>query len=172
MCSIRRKSSTCTRSPCDSSRFCGYAGSSERTHDAFFTHGGHFSVPRGPEDDDTAPTTSLIATPPATADGWHRTAVAVTLSAEDEPGGSGVAQVTYSVTGAQVVPGTTVTGNVATIPVFAEGVSEITYFAVDYRGNVETAHTAKVSLDQTAPSITVPAHLRQTTRAGTARPSP
>ena len=80
--------------------------------------------------------------------------VSVTLSAHDESGGSGVDRITYSVAGAQTVPTTITSSDVATITISAEGASTIAFFAADRSGNVESASTVTVRLDKTPPTIT------------------
>ena len=60
--------------------------------------------------DTTAPTTTTTQTPAANANGWNRAAVTVTLTAADKTGGSGVRDITYSLSGAQTAAPRTVTG--------------------------------------------------------------
>jgi hypothetical protein len=83
------------------------------------------------------------------------------LTSIDNPSGSGVKQITYSISGAQVAPSTTVAGNVASIPITVEGASTITFFATDNVGNVEGPDNLTVRLDRTRPTI-----------VGTASPAP
>jgi len=112
--------------------------------------------------DDTVPPTTTAGLGPLPNDaGWNDTAIAVSLTTVDNPGGSGVQEITYSISGAQVVPITTVAGDAASIPVTVEGISVITYFATDSAGNVEGPKTLTARLDQTVPTI-----------AGTAAPAP
>ena len=85
----------------------------------------------------------------------------VSVTAVDNPGGSGVQQITYSVDGAQVVPITTVAGGVASILVTVEGISVITYFATDNAGNVEGPRRSRRGSTRTVPTID-----------GTATPAP
>jgi YVTN family beta-propeller protein len=59
------------------------------------------------------------------------------LDATDNPGGSGVAQITYSLTGAQVGTGSPAGSSVA-IPVTIPGMTTLAYFATDLAGNAET----------------------------------
>jgi len=86
------------------------------------------------------------------AAGWVAQDVTVSLMATDNPTGSGVKEVTYSATGAQTIPSTTVPGDSADIPVTAEGETTIAYFATDNAGNVEATKTLVVRLDETAPT--------------------
>jgi hypothetical protein len=75
-------------------------------------------------------------------------------STDNEPGGSGVKQVTYSTTGAQTIGETIVSGGSATFAVSAEGVTIITFFGADNAGNIETAKTITVQIDKTPPTAT------------------
>jgi len=108
--------------------------------------------PPPPGADTTPPTTTPSATPAANAQGWNKTPVTITLSATDNVGGSGVKELHYSLdgaaTGSQVVPGST-----ATVTVSAEGMTTLTFFAVDNAGNQETAKTVTVGIDQTPPTM-------------------
>jgi hypothetical protein len=57
---------------------------------------------------------------------------------------SGVASLTYSATGAQTIPQTTVTGATANPSITASGQTTLTYSSADKAGNVETAKSEKV----------------------------
>jgi len=103
--------------------------------------------------DGIAPTTSALVSPPPNAAGWNNSAGTVSLSALDDPGGSGVKQITYSATGAQPIGSTAVSGASASFVVSADGETTISFFATDNAGNVETARTLRVKVDQTAPSV-------------------
>jgi hypothetical protein len=77
----------------------------------------------------------------------------VTLSSTDnEQGATGVKDIHWSLSGAQtgeaVVPGA-----VASVMVTAEGMSTLTYFAVDNAGNVELAKDLTIRLDRTPPVV-------------------
>jgi sugar lactone lactonase YvrE len=100
--------------------------------------------------DAVAPTTRFSQAPDP-ASGWSHTPVTVTLSAQDDVNGCGVASVHYSAGGAE----TAVPGAQATLEVAAEGATDVSYFAVDVAGNAEAPSTATVRLDFTAPEITI-----------------
>ncbi|HEX6623132.1 MAG TPA: hypothetical protein VF064_05430 [Pyrinomonadaceae bacterium] len=102
--------------------------------------------------DGGSPVTTATLSHPANAAGWHNSNVTVSLSASDA--GSGVEEIIYTSTGAQAIVGETVAGASASIPVTAEGVTEITFFAKDNVGNTESAQTIVVRLDKTAPAVT------------------
>ncbi len=70
------------------------------------------------------------------------------LTAVDNPGGSGVAATHYRVDG-----GATQTGVVVTIPTY--GPHALTFWSVDNAGNVETAHTTSLMVNDTIPPTTV-----------------
>jgi len=101
--------------------------------------------------DSTPPVTAAAATPPPNGNNWNNTNVAVRLTATDV--GSGVRQITYSTTGAQVTPATVVPGNTATVTLTAEGVTTLTWFAQDNANNYEVARQLTVRIDTTRPTI-------------------
>jgi hypothetical protein len=103
--------------------------------------------------DITPPTTIASETPAPNVNGWDSTNATVTLAATDNPGGSGVKQITYSASGAQTIASTTVTGSSATVSFTTEGVTTLTYFAQDNAGNSEAHNTLTVQIDRTKPVI-------------------
>lgn len=100
----------------------------------------------------TAPTTTAAGTPAPNANGWNKTNVSVALNATDNAGGSGVKEIHYALTGVHV-GGATVTGATATIPLSAEGVTTVSYFARDNAGNEEAPKTLQVRIDKTPPTF-------------------
>jgi len=106
-----------------------------------------------PSADHTPPTTVATLSPAPNAAGWNNRSVTVALTAQDEPGGSGIKEIHYAVRGAQVGGGT-VTGASTSLTISAEGTTTVTYFAVDNAGNQETAKTAMVRIDMTPPTVT------------------
>ncbi len=101
------------------------------------------------------PTTSAVVSPIANTHGWNNTDVTVNLSAADSQGGSGVKQIVYSASGAQAIPNTTVPGASASILFTTEGVTTLTYFAVNNSGIVEAPHTLTIRIDRTGPEAFV-----------------
>ncbi len=101
--------------------------------------------------DVTAPATTATLGSNPNAAGWYSAGVSIGLNATDT--GSGVAQIQYSLAGAQsgsqIVPGST-----AQVSISANGTTILTYFAVDNAGNIEATHTLTVNIDATAPVIT------------------
>lgn len=122
--------------------------------------------------DTTPPSTTATATITAPTSGpytfgaanWARGPVAVTLSSVDNAGGSGVAEIAYSATGAQVINSTTIPGATAEINVDAQGVTTLRYTATDIAGNVEDERTAVVAVDSLAPVITAESSYRPGSR--------
>ena len=108
----------------------------------------------GCPDDVLPPITTATSDPAANAAGWNNHDVTVTLSAVDDPGGSGVASITYSVEGPAPAAPRTVLGSTATITVDAEGINTITFSATDNAGNAEAAQTKVVRLDKSDPTVT------------------
>jgi hypothetical protein len=104
--------------------------------------------------DTTAPTVTATLTPAPNPAGWNNHDVTVALAATDEDGGSGVASVSYSATGAQAIPPTTVPGAAATVAVTHDGVTTVTYTATDVAGNTSAPRTVTVRLDKTPPALT------------------
>ncbi len=103
---------------------------------------------------DTIPTVTITSLSPVpNAAGWNNSNVTVTLNSMDNPGGSGVKQITYSASGAQSLAGTTVNAASASIVISTEGTTTITFFATDNAGNAETPKQVIVMLDKTPPSI-------------------
>lgn len=103
--------------------------------------------------DGIAPTTSVLSGPTANAAGWNNSNVGITLSAIDDPAGSGIREITYSATGAQTIFSTTVSGPEANILITAEGETTINFFATDFAGNTETLQSLTVKIDKSAPTI-------------------
>lgn len=112
--------------------------------------------------DYVAPTTTAQVAPAPTGYGWNKGAVTVTLTAADNPGGFGIRDITYSATGAQSIPSTTVIGDATNFVVSTEGVTTITYGARDQALNSEAAQTLVVRIDLTNPVVVL----------GTASPAP
>jgi hypothetical protein len=109
--------------------------------------------------DTTPPNTTASVAPAANADGWNNTNVTVSLSATDNPGGSGVQEINYRacLAGQNCTQAfTTVSGATATFTVSDEGETTVTFFAVDKAGNPEAQKTlpATIKIDKTKPVIT------------------
>lgn len=104
--------------------------------------------------DVTPPSTTAAVVPAPTPFGWNNTPVAVTLTAVD-PGGTGVASITYSASGAQTIGATTAPGSSTTFGVSAPGITTVTFHATDHAGNAEADQTVVVRIDVEPPTIAI-----------------
>jgi hypothetical protein len=102
---------------------------------------------------DTTPPLTTATVDPTPVSGWDRSPnVFVTLNATDDRQ-NGVRSITYSVSGAQAIPSTTVTSSFAALSLQNEGVSTVLFQATDDWGNVESQESQTVSIDRTAPGV-------------------
>jgi hypothetical protein len=108
-----------------------------------------------PGSDDIAPATEISVVPSANVAGWHNQDMAITLTATDNEGGSGVKEIHYVLTGA-VIGGQTVSGDTADVNIYSGGTSTLAYYAVDNNGNIESEHSVELKLDKTPPALTMP----------------
>lgn len=99
--------------------------------------------------DTTAPTTTATLDPssPDGDNNWYVSDVTVTLSAEDNSGGSGVDSTTYEIDG-----GSTQTYS-APFTVSDNGEHTVTFRSEDNDGNVESDQSVTFKIDQTKPTI-------------------
>jgi hypothetical protein len=105
--------------------------------------------------DSTPPTTDASATAGGGAyisGSWTNQNVTLVLTAEDNPGGSGVKEIHYSVGGG---PETAVAGASASISFSSEGTTTVSYFARDNAGNSEAPRTFVIKIDKTPPVVTI-----------------
>ena len=102
--------------------------------------------------DEQPPTTSADVTPTA-MDGWNNTPVTVTLTAVDNEGGSGVAQIEYQLGSGEW---TTYSGPVV---VTTQGETTLSYRSEDAAGNVEQAKSVTVRIDTVLPTLMLPASI-------------
>ena len=102
--------------------------------------------------DVVAPTTTASLSPSTT---WSNTAVTVSLSAVDDPGGSGVASIKSDVDANPSPFGSSAkvtTGSSASVTVQTPGTHVVTFAATDVAGNTESAKSATVNIDTTLPT--------------------
>jgi len=105
--------------------------------------------------DTTPPVTTAVVSAASNGAGWNNSNVTITLNSTDnEPGGTGVKQIQWSLEGAQT-GSSTVPGNTTTVTISTEGTTTLTYFGTDNAGNVEGAHTLTIKLDNTPPVLTI-----------------
>lgn len=88
---------------------------------------------------------------------WTNQSVLVNLSAADNPGGSGVQTLSYSASGADVVPETTVNSPSASLNITGSGLTTISFSARDRAGNASKLQSALVRIDTAPPVITLAA---------------
>ncbi|MDD1747299.1 MAG: pre-peptidase C-terminal domain-containing protein, partial [Methanomassiliicoccales archaeon] len=97
--------------------------------------------------DVSPPSTSSSLSGISGSNGWYRSSVTVTLTAIDS--GSGVASTFYRVSGGSY-------GEYLTpITISAQGTFTIDYYSVDKVGNAESATSANIKIDLTAPMTTL-----------------
>jgi len=116
--------------------------------------------------DTTPPVTTAQLSPMPNVFGWNGGDVNVTLNATDNA--SGLLEITYRASGAQIIASTTVSGATTSFMITAEGVTTITFFAEDNAGNQETPKTVIVRIDRTPPTITAPPNVTAGTGPGAA----
>jgi hypothetical protein len=104
--------------------------------------------------DRTPPRTQASLSPQPNANGWHNSDVTVTLWAEDEPGGSGVKEICWQLSGATRGAFRCQEGSSVAFTVYSEGTTTVEYQARDNAGNEERKQSLEVRLDKTPPTIT------------------
>jgi len=99
---------------------------------------------------DLSSPTSTFSANPSTS--WSNTNITATITSTDNPGGTGVKEIHYSINvGAEQI----VAASTASFTLTDNGTSSISYFAVDNAGNTETAKLATVKIDKIAPVTTL-----------------
>lgn len=106
----------------------------------------------GPPPDTTAPTSTASLSPAANENGWDNGPVVVHVAADDGSG-SGVQSITVATSGAQTAATATTPGDTVDVPVSAEGVTTVTYYATDAAGNAGTPRTVTVRIDSSPPTV-------------------
>jgi PKD repeat protein len=102
--------------------------------------------------DTIPPTTTAVIAPAGSSDGWNTTDVLLDLRAVDNPGGSGVRDIAFALSGAHSDTAT-VPGDMAQVVVSREGTTDVAYFATDNAGNRESPQHRAVRIDRTGPTI-------------------
>lgn len=118
---------------------------------------GRFNVevnyPRGIRPSETIPpTTQINIQPPANPAGWHNTDITLTITAQDNEGGSGFKELRYIWFDSpeyEFVP-----YNEVVLTVSKEGENGLVYYAVDNELNKESSHRIEFKLDKTPPQTT------------------
>ena len=101
------------------------------------------------------PTTVAVVSPQPNTAGVNHGPVTVSLTATDDPNGTGVRSINYSLAGAQTVTETSVLGSVIHLSLSAEGSTTISYFAADNDGSIESKKIVKVTVDRVPPTSAV-----------------
>jgi FtsP/CotA-like multicopper oxidase with cupredoxin domain len=97
-------------------------------------------------------TADAVVIPAPNGAGWiNLTPVTVRITAS-ENNGPAFQSITYSATGAQVIPPTTVGTNPADVSISAQGVTVVSFQATDANGKSSAARTVTVKLDTTSPT--------------------
>ena len=99
--------------------------------------------------DNIPPVTKITESPLPNANGWNNSNVELDYHATDNTGGSGVKQISIN---SVITP-----GDSASLTVSAEGTTNVSEFATDNAGNVESANNLTVKLDRTPPTATASA---------------
>jgi Tol biopolymer transport system component len=128
-----------------------------QTHDLTVGETNTFTVDTTPPTTTAAGSLGAAGGPTYSFGTWTNQSVFVNLSASDNSGGSGVAQLTYAIAGASAMPTVPAPSGMAAFTINAEGETTVTYQATDLAGNVASAHTVAIRIDRTAPLVTAPA---------------
>jgi len=113
------------------------------------TGGYTFLIQRG-SCDSTPPITSVSSDVNLTQ--WHARDVTLSFSISDE-GGAGARGVMLSAAGAATISEYLANGTSTTLTIAAEGITVVTFAAVDNAGNAEASRTVEVRIDRTAPRV-------------------
>ncbi|MTD13899.1 DUF1349 domain-containing protein [Nakamurella sp. YIM 132087] len=99
--------------------------------------------------DTTAPVTTATVAPatPSGTNGWWTSGVTLTLTAIDEPGGSGVAVTQYALADGVWHDWT------GPVPVDVDGAQAVQFRSTDVAGNIEATKSVEVKVDATAPDV-------------------
>jgi hypothetical protein len=111
----------------------------------------HWSAPLA---DGTPPTVALTSrNPVANGNGWNNVDVTLGFTATDNAGGSGVASMTCSATGAGAFGASSTAGSTRSVTVTAPGITTVQCSAADNAGNASGPVSEVVRIDRTAPTI-------------------
>ena len=109
--------------------------------------------------DTMSPITTGSVSPSPNGAGWNNTLpVTVTLTSTDNPGGSGVKSITYTLSGAQT-GGATISSSTCSFTISTEGVTTVSFYGRDNAGNIEATKTLVVSIDKTPPVLSTPTRI-------------
>ncbi len=103
------------------------------------------------------PVTQINIQPQPNSAGWNNSDMTITLTAQDNEGGSGILEIDYSILGTDQ-QGLHVENDKADIAFSEEGIHKLVYWARDKEGNVEKADNSfELYLDKTPPKLSITA---------------
>ena len=102
-----------------------------------------------PPPDNTPPTTTIQVSGTQGNNGWYVSDVQLSLTAIDNPGGSGVMITQYGFDGSSWV-------TYSTPIIVSDGTTTLYYRSIDVAGNIETAKEQTVMVDTNLPTLTLP----------------
>jgi subtilisin-like proprotein convertase family protein len=104
-------------------------------------------------DDLVAPTVELVQLEPMNEDGWQQIRPRVQVTGIDDPGGTGVASIIYSLAGALNRDFEEIESDGFFNHTYIEGIITMTVFARDHAGNAGPISTITTKYDKTAPTM-------------------
>jgi hypothetical protein len=111
------------------------------------------SKPSGPARSETIPPTTTMNIQPAdSSGGWYSNDASVTLTATDNPGGSGMGKITYII---DKNPPASMPGDTAQFQIAGEGQHKFIFAAMDNAGNEESAHYVDINIDKILPAVVI-----------------
>jgi len=111
--------------------------------------------PRGIRPSETIPPTiQLDIQPSANELGWNNQDITITIIAQDNEGGSGIREITYSILGTEDMQNKYVEDAEVKIFFDKEGSYELVCSAIDKEGNYGQTHRHNLNLDKTPPKTT------------------
>jgi hypothetical protein len=99
----------------------------------------------------------MQVTPSANENGWNNSDITVNLTAADNEGGSGIKEIHYKLIGA-IQQEQTVPADAVNFTISNEGITTVTYYAIDNANNQEAQKSATLKLDKTAPIVNITAN--------------
>lgn len=129
----------------------------DNNHDGFVDYpyvftGGQDNLPWTKQNgwlDNIPPTTTISLSGTLGSNGWYISDVQATLTATDNPGGTGVKKTEYS------FDNSTWTTYTASFTISTEGTTIVYYRSTDNNGNTEQTKTKQIEIDKTLPTITI-----------------
>ena len=110
--------------------------------------------------------TSAALSPMPNGAGWNGTPVTITFTSTDnEPGGTGVKEIHFTLSGAQN-SSSVASVSKTSVTISAQGITVVTFFAIDNAGNQESPKALTVQIDLTPPSISAPPNVTVGTGPG------